>query len=99
MDFMGPGATSVKRGGIPLSMLGLLGQVSFSIAITIGVVLCMIAIFSITACSMGIQCMNSNDSYKAGHKGGFGFIVFSLVMSLLLLIFGILIIVARIFAV
>jgi hypothetical protein len=58
----------------------------FYIEITTGVVISLIAIFSITSCSIGMHCMSA-------HKSGYNFMVFSLIMSLILLILGIAIIV------
>ena len=63
------------------------------IGITIGVVIALIAIFAIASCSIGMQCMNSNSGYKDNHKKSYNFMIFSLIMSLILLMLGIAIIV------
>lgn len=84
--------------GIPTGNLGLLSQLGLFKVITIGFVICLIGVFSISSCSIGMQCMNKNGSYKATHKSSYNFMVFSLITSLILLLMGIGIIVARIVA-
>ena len=82
----------VNTGGLKYA-----GYFTMTKVITFGLILCLIGVFSISSCSIGMQCMNSNNgSYMKDHSKSYKFMIFTLIMSLILLLLGIGIIVARI---
>jgi energy-converting hydrogenase Eha subunit A len=92
--FLKPGLKVADQLGIPIGPLGLLTHIGVIEVVIIGFVICLIAIFMITAFSIGMQCMNQDKD----HKSSYNFMVFTLIMAILLLILGIAIIVLRIVA-
>jgi len=83
----------VPSGGF-MFIIGSLGIVK---VIIFAIVLILMAIFSIAASSIGINCYNSNGDFKSKHGKNYGFMVFSLIMAILLLILGVAIIALRIY--
>lgn len=95
---IGPGVKIANQLGIPTGNLILLAHIGIVEVIIIGIVVCVVAIFSIASCSIGMQCINSNGDYKAKNSGSYKFMIFALIMSIFLFFIGVAIIVARIVA-